>query len=94
MRRYKSKRMDPANIYLYAKIGYDEDNDKLTCGKHIQLFMEELEKNDPIESLPRDIFMVSRASILLRGLAHALHQHRSVAKAWKPIAEQVLRKES
>ncbi len=80
-------------MYLYAKIGYDEDNDKLTGGKHIQLFMEEQQKLDPTISLPPGIFMVSRSSILLRGLAHALHQHRSVAKSWKPIAEKVLRED-
>jgi hypothetical protein len=37
--------------------------------------------------------MASRVSILLRGLGHAVHQSRSVAKVWKPIAEEELRKE-
>lgn len=91
---YKSKYMDEDNIYLYAKVGYDEDNEELTGGKHIQLFMEELENKDPIKQLPKDLLMVSRASILLRGLAHVVNQNRSIAKAWKPIAEEVLQRES
>lgn len=91
---YKSRDMDEDNIYLYAKVGYDQDNYELLGGKHIQVFMEELQAKDPIEALPRDLLMASRASIMLRGLAHSLHQSRSVAKAWKPIAEKVLKEES
>mmetsp|Transcript_31701 Transcript_31701/g.94855 ORF Transcript_31701/g.94855 Transcript_31701/m.94855 type:complete len:432 (-) Transcript_31701:116-1411(-) len=90
---YISERMDENIIYTYAKVCYDEDNDELTGGKHIQLFMEDIQSKDPIENVPKDFIMVSRASIMLRGLAHALHQSRSVAKAWKPIAEKVLRDE-
>lgn len=55
--------------------------------------MEELQSRDPIIDLPKSYLMVSRASTLLRGLAHSLKQSRSVAKEWRPIAEQVLREE-
>lgn len=90
---YKSKYMDEDNMYLYAKVGYDEDNETLTQGEHIQLFLERLQSKDPIECLPRPLLMVSRCSTMLRGLAHALHQSRSIAHCWKPIAEKVLREE-
>ena len=90
---FKTKKMDPEVHYLWAKISFDQDNDKLLGGKHVQLFMEDLEKRDPVLTLPKDLLMVSRASILLRGLAHALHQNRSVAKIWRPIAERVLQEE-
>lgn len=36
----RTKGMDPEVIYLYAKVSYDEINDKLLGGKHVQLFME------------------------------------------------------
>lgn len=49
---FRSKRMDPNIIYLYAKVSYDEDNKELTNGKHIQLFMEDLQNMDPIIQLP------------------------------------------
>jgi aarF domain-containing kinase len=90
---FKSEKMDPEVIYLYAKVGYDQDNLKLTKGKHIQLFMEELQQRDPIIQLPTDFIMIGRTSLILRGLAHALHQGRSVAEIWRPIAERVLKED-
>lgn len=90
---YVSKRMDPDVIYSYAKVAYDEDNAELTKGLHIQMFMEDLQARDPIHALPYDFIVIGRASLLLRGLAHALKQPRSVAKSWKPIAERVLRED-
>ena len=87
----KTKNMDPEVIYLYAKVSYAEINEKILQGKHVQIFMEDLEKRDPIVQLPTELLMASRCSILLRGLALALHQNRNVATAWRPIAEQVLK---
>jgi aarF domain-containing kinase len=84
---------DPNIMYRFATLAYDEDSAELTEGKHIQLYMEHLHDNDPVEHLPQQYIMASRVSILLRGLGHAVHQSRSVAKAWKPIAEEELRKE-
>lgn len=86
----RTQNMDPEVIYLYAKVSYDTINDKILEGKHIQLFMEDLERRDPIVQLPTELLMASRCSILLRGLAMALHQNRSVASTWRPIAERVL----
>lgn len=83
---------DPNIMYRFATLAYDEDSAELTEGKHIQLYMEHLHDNDPVEHLPQQYIMASRVSILLRGLGHAVHQSRSVAKAWKPIAEEELRK--
>ena len=90
---FKTKNMDPEVIYLYAKVSYDEINDKILGGKHPQYFMEDLEAKDPIVQLPRELLMASRCSLLLRGLACALHQNRRVATAWRPIAEKLLREE-
>jgi hypothetical protein len=88
---FRSKRMDPEVIFVYAKVSFDQDSKKLTDGKHIQMFMEDLQNRDPIIQLPENFIMIGRASILLRGLAHALKQSRSVAKTWRPIADQVLK---
>lgn len=90
---YRSEKMDKDIMYKFARVAYDEDNEELTEGKHIQLYMEHLHDNDPVEHLPQQYIMASRVSILLRGLGHAVHQSRSVAKAWKPIAEKVLKDE-
>ena len=90
---FKSKRMDPDVIFTYAKVSYDQDSKELTNGKHIQMFMEDLQSRDPIIQLPEKYMMVGRTSIILRGLAHALKQSRSVAKLWRPIAERVLKED-
>jgi aarF domain-containing kinase len=90
---FTTKNMNPEIFYLWAKVSFDQDNHQILGGKHVQLFMEDLEARDPVHGLPRDLLMVNRASILLRGLGHALHQSRSVAKAWRPIAERVLRED-
>lgn len=91
---WKSTIMDPEVIYLFAKVSYDEDNAKLTGGKHIQVFVEDLFARDPIIDMPVDFIMIYQTSIRLRGLAHALRQPRSLATAWKPIAEKVLKEEA
>jgi len=90
---FQSERMDPEVIYVYAKVSYDQDSKELTNGKHIQMFMEDLQSRDPIIQLPEKYMMIGRTSILLRGLAHALKQSRSVAKLWRPIAERVLQED-
>jgi aarF domain-containing kinase len=87
---YKSKYMDPQIMYKFARVGYDEDNMTLTEGKHIQVYMEHLHDSDPVDQIPQQYIMASRVSILLRGLGHAVHQSRSVAKAWRPIAVKAL----
>jgi predicted unusual protein kinase regulating ubiquinone biosynthesis (AarF/ABC1/UbiB family) len=87
---FQSKYMNPEVMYLYAKLFLDEDNAQILQGKHIILFLEELQNRDPIIRLPLQLIAIGRASIMLRGLAHALYQNRSVAKVWKPIAQRVL----
>ena len=82
--------MNEEVIYRYAKVYYDEDNPELTGGDHIQVFVEKLQKIDPILTIPDQFIMIGRTSIMLRGLGHALHQSRSIAKSWKLIAEKVL----
>ncbi len=72
----------------------DETSSALTDGKHIQVFMEDLQEKDPIDTLPNEFIMVGRTSIMLRGIAHAVQQPRSVAKAWKPVAMKVLSEEA
>ena len=90
---YKTRYMDPNIMYRFATLAYDEDNAELTEGKHIQVYMEHLHDNDPVEHLPQQYIMASRVSILLRGLGHAVHQSRSVASVWRSIAEKELKKE-
>ena len=47
---YRSQRMDKDIMYKFARVAYDEDNEELTEGQHIQLYMEELHNKDPGKS--------------------------------------------
>ena len=47
---YRSQRMDQDIMYKFARVAYDQDNEELTEGKHIQLYMEELHNKDPGKS--------------------------------------------
>eukprot|EP00527_Entomoneis_sp_CCMP2396_P006394 CAMPEP_0198155298 /NCGR_PEP_ID=MMETSP1443-20131203/69064_1 /TAXON_ID=186043 /ORGANISM="Entomoneis sp., Strain CCMP2396" /LENGTH=608 /DNA_ID=CAMNT_0043822045 /DNA_START=84 /DNA_END=1910 /DNA_ORIENTATION=- len=90
---HKSQKMDAEAMYLYAKVAFDNDSREITGGLHIQLFMEKLQEKDPVISIANDFVMVSRCTLLLRGLAHALKQSRTIARAWRPIAERVLQED-
>ena len=56
-----------------------------------QVYVEALNAADRTVTVGDDFVLVSRASLMLRGLGHLLNQHRSAATAWAPIAERVLR---
>ena len=86
--------MNEESIYKYTKVCFDQDNPEILGGKHIQPFLEDLENSDPIEQLAEEFIMIGRVSIMLRGLAHNLQQSRSGAKLWRPIAEEVLKRET
>ncbi|GMH61085.1 hypothetical protein TrST_g378 [Triparma strigata] len=90
---YKTKRGDRRLAAKYARIVLDSNDKKYTDGKHVQMFMEDLQKKDPIQDLPREFVMVSRVSLMLRGLGKAIGQERSVAQAWVGHARKVLKME-
>jgi aarF domain-containing kinase len=85
-------RNDPDVLFQLARIYFDRDDASVTGGAHPQAFCEALEREDPFVGAPGrdDYVMVTRATILLRALGHALGQHRSVAKAWRHLAERVM----
>ena len=56
-----------------------------------QVYVEALNAADRTVTVGDDFVLVSRASLMLRGLGHLLTPHRSAAAAWAPIAERVLR---
>jgi len=90
---FKTKYMKDTTIYLFAKFFYDEDSKDLLQGKYIQNYLDELNQEDPIITVPQEFILAGRTSFILRGLAHELKEERSVSKIWKPIAEKVLKDE-
>jgi hypothetical protein len=83
--------MDPFVGYETAKLYFDRDDKIATRGMHVQEFVEDLGARDPVTSINDDFVLAGRASMMLRGLGHALNQHRSTAGAWLPQAQRVLR---
>ena len=87
----RTKHMDPYVLKKLATMFMDRDDLRVTEGLNPQLFMEKLEKLDPIVSVPDDYVMAFRVSLLLRGLSHALRYEISHAQAWESIAHQILK---
>ena len=78
----------------YARVTLDVDNKSVCNGKHVQVFLEEIQALDPVVDLPRDFVMVARVSLMLRGLGHALKQPRRMSDRWLPFARRVLAEEA
>jgi len=57
----------------------------------ITVLSEYLDKHDPIVKINDDVVMVSRCSILLRGLANAFQLKLKTSEYWAPIAADWLR---
>ena len=88
---FATERNDADVIFENAVLFFDRDDDLVTGGKNTQAYIEELQARDATVALGDDYVLVARASLMLRGLGHLLNQHRSVARAWAPLAEKVLR---
>jgi aarF domain-containing kinase len=80
-------------IYNMTTISLDQDGRQVTQGLNIQQFMDTQFEKDPWSRTNDMVIMPMRMSLLLRGVGVMLGHPVSTARAWKPIAEEVLRKE-
>lgn len=55
---YVTTKSNPSLAYQYAKLAVDSTDYDILKGKHIQVFMEDLEEADPVKELPRQLVMV------------------------------------
>lgn len=88
---FATARNTPDALFTLAQLAFDRDDPLVTGGKHVMALMQDLQAADPTSQMADDFVLAARASLMLRGLGHMLGQHRSVAAAWAPIAERVLR---
>merc|ERR1711988_1073150 len=86
----KTKHMDSDVIYRMAAFWNDRDTEDVTNGQNIQLFMEELERLDPVIEISDAYVMAGRVSFLLRGMANAFNLQMRTAEHWYPFAKQVI----
>ena len=87
----RTARADPDVLYNLALLYFDRDDALVTGGRHVQAHLETLAARDPVVAVGDDYVLAVRTSLLLRGLGHALNQHRSAAAAWQPMADAVVR---
>ncbi|RHY90569.1 hypothetical protein DYB26_014447 [Aphanomyces astaci] len=85
-----TKHMDPYVLEKMGRTMMDRDDWEITEGMNIQLFVEYLQKRDPILHQEDDYIMAYRVSLLLRGLSNALRYPVSHANMWKALAKQTL----
>ena len=84
---FVSERNDPDVIYKLASFWNDRATDDVTGGKHIQVFLDDMQKQDPIGEVPSDFVLVGRCNILLRGMANAFNIKVRTSEVWGPIAK-------
>jgi aarF domain-containing kinase len=86
----ETKYMNPEFIYKYVCFYHDRDTKDITMGLNVQQFSEYLDANDPIVRINDDVVMVSRSSILLRGMANAFQFKLATSTYWAPVAKDWL----
>ncbi|KAJ3086219.1 hypothetical protein HK102_013404 [Quaeritorhiza haematococci] len=88
---YKSKYHDPEVIFKMAVVTFDRDGRDVTDGLNLQQFLDKMYERDPWERGLDVLVMPMRVSLMLRGVGLLLSHPVSVARAWRPFAERVVR---
>ncbi len=88
---FNSKHNDPEVIYKLAAFWNDRATGDITGGKHLQVFLDEMEKKDPIGEVPADFVLVGRCNVLLRGMANAFNIKVRTSEIWGPVAKSWLK---
>jgi aarF domain-containing kinase len=88
----KTEKMDPEVIYKMGMLYYSRDDRLFTYPHNFQQYTDMLQAQDPMGSMDEieEFIFIVRCGLMLRGLGHALHQHRALCSVWRPIAERVL----
>ena len=85
-----SKHRDEDVAYRLAMFWNDRDTPDVTLGLNLQEFLDEMEARDPVIRAPKDMVMIARVSMLLRGVANAFNVRLRVAEAWRSHAVALL----
>ncbi len=87
---YRTKLNNEDLIYRHACFYCDRDTDDITMGKNMHLFLEWMQQEDPVVSLPEQSIMASRVTLMMRGMAKAFGLQIRMSEIWKDEAEQFL----
>jgi len=86
----RSKNMDERFLNANAQLLFGRIDADLTGGRSLADFLQDFRTWDTLTHMPGDLYLPSRAAVMLRGLALLLHCEISVAEEWRSAAEQVL----
>ena len=73
-----------------ARVLFDRCDRASTDGLPFPLFLRSLEQRDRFLSMPDQLMLVARVSMLIRGLSMALGAPVRVAPLWRPLAAGVI----
>ena len=88
----KTRKRDINTAYKLATFWNDRDTPDITEGLNLQEFIDEMERRDPMIDTPRQMVMISRVSVLLRGMGNAFDIRLRVSEAWRKHAVSLLKK--
>ena len=82
----------PDIVWRLTAFWMDRDTPDVTLGMDIHKFLEEMERQDPQQTLCQDLVMVGRCSVMLRSLGLSLGLRVRTTDFWRSYAEDFLAK--
>lgn len=85
---------DVDSIYELASVYYGRDDRLWIYPLNFQQWTDHMQRRNPVVNIDdcEDAVFIVRCAMLIRGLGHAVRQHRNLAAAWRPIAANLLRR--
>jgi len=87
----RSKYSNKDICYRLSQFWCDRDTPDVTGGRNLQEFIDWAEAEDPVVESPLAMVMISRVSVMIRGLGNAFNIRLRVAPAWRDAAERLLK---
>lgn len=84
--------MDKQPELLHQRLDVQLNYDDLTTTRNmnVQVFLEEIDDDDPLKHVDDDIIMPVRLSFMMRGMGFALQYPVRTAERWYPLAKRAL----
>lgn len=81
-------------LYRHAVFYHDRDTPEIMEGLNMHLFLEKLEKDDPVRHISEEYVMAGRVNMLIRGISKAFGLDLRMSDLWKFQAEEYLRSQN
>jgi aarF domain-containing kinase len=88
---HASKKNDKDILYKRAAFALDRESKDITQGLNVLQFLDHVEAQDPIVTIPPNWVMAGRMALVLRGFGNAFNMDLSIAKCFKGQAQSFLK---